>query len=290
MRSLTSYLYKYYQIQDDISLIYHPSPDSFWNDRCKFLGEGYQPHKPYNHRKVLDYEVVIEYDFDDPQKNLEMIREIESRYKKNNISYSLWHSGNKSYHLHCFINVTDVTKIRQLKRNWIFHYTAGLVNPDMQLCGKVFIRSEYGIHEKTRRKKTLIRESKDYPLLNPIPDTITERLEEQQEVEFIDNSELMHTEAIKLLQNTERFKTYNDGRERAMFILIHLLKEKQDKSVVTEWLQHWYESVGGHKLNRKQIANKVEDHWNRTYHLGGFINDLMYDLGLENYKINFIKE
>lgn len=291
MKSLTQYLMRYREIQEDIKLVYHPKPDSTWRDRCDFLGEGYSPHKPYNHRQILRNEVVIEYDEDDPDKNLRLIQDIEKRLKRNNIAYSLWFSGGKSYHLHIMLDIPKDADVGFVKRMWVFHFTTGLPRPDMQLFGNHLIRAEYGVHEKTQRVKKRLRQSPEYPLLNHIPENILNRAEEfENNREEIDNTHLINSDAIKLLSDANRFRQYNDGKERAMFILIHVLKQNNPQDKVIKWIQQWYKDMGGTRMREQDIETRVRYHWSRPYILHSFINDLLKDIGAEEYLVSFIKD
>ena len=72
----------------------------------------------------------------------------------------------------------------------------------------------------------------------------------------------------------------HDGRERALFLLIHLLKSKNTKGELQEHLIDWYKYSGGYKLTNEDIKHKIEYQWNRNYNFGTpYIKELLEDLG-----------
>ena len=68
-KNLTWWLRRYYPMQDNILLCYRPTLKSYWGDRCNYLSEDYIQSKAYNHRSILDNEVVIEFDEKDVKLN-----------------------------------------------------------------------------------------------------------------------------------------------------------------------------------------------------------------------------
>ena len=108
MKTLQWWLRRYIQFQDSILLVYRPTLKSWWGDRCYYLDDDYLQSKPYNHRSVLDNEVVIEFDEEDKTLNRKCADYVCKRLKTDNIGFSKWDSGNKSIHVHCMIDTGEV--------------------------------------------------------------------------------------------------------------------------------------------------------------------------------------
>lgn len=291
-QSLTTYLQKYYEYQEDILLVYRPESKSSWRDRCKYLSKEYEPLKPYNHRSVLDNEVIFEYDLDDKQKNRELVDEISKRLTKDNIKWSKWKSGNKSVHLHCLFNIKDLASNPTFKRAVLRYYSKGLPLPDMRLAGENhLIRAEFGVHEKTGNHKELISKSPSYPEVSVVPEVIwsnyTEDLKRNMRVSIgvRSNHDLTKLKGFKFLLNPVDFRVVEDGRERVLFMLIHVLKDGyKERDELAKFLVDWYKYSGGFKLSEQDIVGKVKYHWNRSYVLTErFLNELLEELGLEKF-------
>lgn len=289
LSSLTTLLSLYYKWQDKIVLVYRPTDETNWNNRCLFLGEKYNSMTPYNHRLILRNEIVIEFDDDSKEKNLQLIKEVIKRLKKDNINYSLWDSGNKSYHCHLFVELGNVTNVTLLKRCFIKYYCQGLELPDMQMCQEThLVRSEFGVNEKSGKKKSLVENSKDYPQLNYIPKKIWEIYNLEIQKSFTktiikDTKELLETPLLKTVLDTIRMKQeVKDGRERILWMLSQLLKTKYPKDELKSFLNDWYTYSGGNKLTQRQINLKVEQAYKKDYNITeNFINTLAEDLGLD---------
>lgn len=286
--TLSFWLRKYYQLQDKILLCYRPTDKTGWADRVFYLSEEYDPEKPYNHRNILTNEVVIEFDTSSKEKNNELANKVCERLSKDNISFAKWYSGNKSYHVHCLINVESCRNVPLLKNVFMRYYTKDLPLPDLRLCAaNHLIRCEYGIHETTGKNKTLITKSNDYPKVSIMKREIWEAYYEEmgsvmRRKVTTDVNNLVEHPGLKWILTAEKFREADDGRERALFMLIHVLKPKyvNDKEELVKFLQDWYRYSGGTKLSPAQIKGKVYYHWNRSYNFGDrYINDLLAELG-----------
>ena len=73
-KGLTTYLHRYMKYQPSIMLCYRPTLKNGWGDRCLYLSDEYEPKKKYNHRSVLDKEVVIEFDFVDFDMKINIVK------------------------------------------------------------------------------------------------------------------------------------------------------------------------------------------------------------------------
>ena len=287
--SLTNYLMKYLPIQENILLVSRPNIDSSWSDRAIYLEEDYSPHKHYNHRSILLNEVVIEFDEDEIKRNRLLADIVSKRLSSYGFRWTKWYSGNRSTHIHTFIDYGNVTNLRMLKRCFIRFFSNDLgVLPDLQMASNNhLIRAEYGIHEKTGNKKTLISSSGDFPKLVRPPDEVwslyyTEQKRISSAKLTRDLTDLEAHSGFKYILNSDKFRASDDGRERALFILIHVLKPKykDKKDELTKFLQEWYRYTSGTKLSEKQIENKVNYHWNRNYNIGTtYINELLESIG-----------
>jgi len=320
--ALTSYLRKYFRIQPEITLCYRPSLKHAWNDRCNYLDDNYLEGKAYNHRSILKNEVVAEYDEDDKELNKKAINEFIDRIKSMKWSYSLWTSGNKSMHCHFFIEPRECSNIPLLKntilrqlgtyyynketKNLIFDRnkvpreefnTFGYLNkdskyreilPDLKLCSdNHLIRAEFGIHEKTGFTKELIKTYKDPLKFNIITEDLwlaysnaVTQVTRQKTSNYL--TEVNALPEFRLLLDCDRFRNYGDGRERALFALIHLLKPKYTKKEdLMEFLVTWYKysSKASPDLSDNQIRNKINYHWGRNYIITvKFLRDILEDI------------
>ena len=287
--SLTTYLRKYMQIQENIVLVYRPTLKNGWSNRCLFLDDNYDGHTPYNHRSILEPEVIFEFDTESPQLNKELINVVSSRLSQDGFSWNKWTSGNKSIHLHTMVDTKNAKSIPLLKKCLLRYYTSGLeVLPDLRLAARNhLIRAEYGVHEKTGKQKKFISGRGKYPELNNISETVWHMYVREQEINSkrkltTDLSELEAHKGFKYIINSEEFRASDDGRERALFMLIHILKPKyKDKrDELIAFLQDWYRYSSGTKLTEKQIAHKVYYHWNKTYNITNrYINELLESIG-----------
>jgi hypothetical protein len=282
-----------HRIQKDILLVQHLNPDSYWNTRCFFLDEFYNAHPKYlwNHRCILNNELVLEYDTDDTEMNHKLALFARRNLDKDGIKSSMWFSGNKSYHVHFFMDCKNPTKLGTLKRVLLKYY--GTIHldkdylPDLAMASSHNIRLEYGIHEKTQKTKTLRYQDKGYFTLGHIKDELWSiynqevRKELSNEVQYrgIDLSE---NPKVKLILDTANFRKNDDGRERALFLLIHILKSKYNEEDLTRFLQTWYRYSGGTKLSEVDIQRKIKYHYNRRYIITyTSIENLLYEIGLE---------
>lgn len=308
MKGLSSYLNKYYKYQEQIVLVCRKSERDNWSDRCLFLDDKYSAHKPYNHRSILTNEVVIEYDEDDPKVNQQVTSWAISKLNADNIIYSRWKSGGKSTHIHIMVDLQKAQNIPLLKNAFMRHYGTYYIDeqgklyqdkptdkvvkkilPDLRLCSvNHLIRAENGIHEKSGNKKSLVCIRGNYPELNPIPMAVWERYTRQQQLSITRRmmSPAEHTEDTKQkmnkLLNTTTFKDNHDGRERALFIIIHYLKPSYTdrKGEMIKYVTDWYKYSGGYKLTEQQIASKVHYHWPRDYRIERVLNELLEQLNI----------
>lgn len=290
--TLTTYLTKYYEVQDKILLCYRPTERNDWKDRCFYLEDKYDPLKKYNHRSILMNEVVIEFDDEDKKVNSKMAEEVQKRLDKDNLKYSKWFSGGKSTHIHLLLDIGEASNVRLLKTVFVRHYTEGLkLLPDLQLTyPNHLVRAEFGIHEKTGREKSLLFKSRGYPKLNFIPqvvwDKYTVAMAKVVKTKLTkDIKNFGELPGVELLFKTEEIAKVNDGRERSLLLLIKVLRSKYRKDELVKYLQDWYKYTKGSKLRDAQIAGKVYYYWDKDYSFQWwveYLNDLLIDIGHED--------
>ncbi len=269
--TLTTYMNSYLEIQEhDLYLCYRKDTNSGWSNRCEFLDEKYSPMIPYNHRTILDQEVVIEFDNDDTQKNLINAEKVTKKLIKHKIKYSLWHSGNKSYHVHCLLkfNVGNPTMLKKAFMRWATKDLDEL--PDMQLAGRHLIRAEWGIHEKTQNNKTRIRESAGYPCLSNVPQEVWESYLSEKE-KYVKRrmtdatQDISESAVVKQLLDTTYISEVGDGRERSLFALSNVLCVKYEQKELETLLWDWYRYSNGSKLSEGQVKYKVRSAYKKRY-------------------------
>lgn len=324
--NLHYWLKKYSAYQDNIQLCSRESTTTWWGNRVNFLDEDYNDQKYpfYNHRAVLDNEVVIEYDTPNKDFNLALIRTVEQQLDKDGIKYSLWFSGGKSYHCHVIFNKKNASRLSLLKKSIVRHYgtlyfsaKSNIISwkeyeqledndkekyvkmiPDLRLCdNNHLVRAEYGLHEESGNHKRLVRMSPCYgDEENELPvgvwqyysNKLTTVIKRQVSIGI---SEVMDSEEVKLLLSTTNFKQYGDGKKRALFILINLLKKNHynpngkydSKEELIDFLWDWYKYVGGYQNNKIDISRMVGYYWNRDYsRMGvGYIREVLEDIGVK---------
>lgn len=288
MSNLTYYLRQYYNYQEKIMLVHRPTKKDNWRCRHLYLSEEYNPTTPYNHRSILKDEVVIEFDEDDRKLNKKYADKVAKKLKEDGFSYSKWFSGNKSVHVHIIVDTKNATNIQLLKKTIMRYYSEGIALPDLRLASNNhLIRAEYGVHEKTQEKKSLISKSNDYPTTSVIPQPVWKRYLTSVK-QSISNQigyhtrDLVNHKGFQWIVNSSTFREAEDGRERALFMLIHVLKEKykDDKEGLIKFLQEWYSYSSGTQLDKYAIERKINYHWKRNYNIGkNFINELLESLG-----------
>lgn len=272
--------------QKELLLVYRPTLKDTWGERTLYKGKGFDPKKVYNHRMLLNNEIVFEYDLEDNNLNKKYVDIIAKRLSENNIKWSKWFSGGKSYHLHCHVNTKGCTDLPLLKRSFTAYFTKGLPKPDMQLCSPHLIRAEWGVNERTGKFKTLISKVKGYPYLGKVPEEVWKEYSTRKKISISNKAawstkDLVNSKEVKLLLNTIKFKEFGDGRERSLWALIHILKHQyKDKAELKSFLVDWYKYCGGKKLSSGDICYKIDQQYGKDYTPGiNYLRNLIEDLG-----------
>lgn len=289
IKSVHPLLRLYYEIDNKIMLVYRPDSKSHWGTRCIYMDENYDPTVPYNHRSMLRQEVVIEFDDESYFVNKKLAEEVVAKLKTYNIAYSAWSSGNKSVHVHCLLNVGSAKNLPMLKETFMRFMGEGLAKmPDLQLCStNHLIRCEYGLHEKTQKQKLPLGQSKNYPVVSEVPEKVwsiylrkQQHILNAQAIKQVDD--ITGLPGFKYVLESEQFRASDDGRERALFMLIHCMKPKYecDKEGLVQFLQSWYRYSSGIKLSDNDIRKKVNYHWNKQYKIGKhYLYQLLESIG-----------
>lgn len=294
------YLNWYYNnCQKNIVLVSRGTKEDDWAKRCLYLDEKYSPKVKYNHRSILDCEIVIEYDIDNQQLNERLARLVCERLRSDNIKYAMWSSGNKSAHVHFLIKLGKPKNLSLLKTTVMKYYGEFFYDkdsnkiykhkndvpqgvepqrilPDLRLAGTHLIRAEFGVNEKTQKEKSKIISSDNYPCLSVLPNNVWELYENAQKFSVAirigqQTKDLFKTDVVKMLTDSVQFKdNMDDGRERVMFALIHVLKgQYKNQDDLADFLYEWYtySSNQAPQMSYQDVLNKVKYHWSRDYRI-----------------------
>lgn len=315
--SLRKELHKLYKHQKEIMLVYRPTEKSSWADRCLYLKDdsGYSPIKPYNHRSILDCEIVLEYDEGSPEDNERYANKACEHLRRDGIKYSKWFSGGKSTHVHILVDMGSASNRKLLKRSFLKHYgtfyehpdskylytedtkpdsldKSHRVMPDLQLDGENhLIRAEYGVHERTQENKRNTGRSPGYSSeLSTIPQVVWDKYIRQYKINIkrrttIDIKDVLEHPGVKMILDSNTFREIGDGRARALYHLICILKNKYSRDELVDKLVDWYRysTKRKEKLSRREIEYHV-DHNIRKGYVFSIIkfNDFLEELGRED--------
>jgi hypothetical protein len=267
-----------YSKYQPVEVVYRPNERVTWG-RNRKIYDGNCEH-PYNHRTILDCEVVFDFDSDKQEENIENSWKVCNLLGDDDIDFTVWDTGNKGMHIHTFWDGLHLFADRTLiKKTILKHYAYGM-NIDYQLAAKHLVRMEYGINEKKRTNNKMPLSDWSFSF-NRVPEFIIAEYKEELNkflTRRIDTPiELDDTLLKDFLEG--KFEI-TDGREKFMFFLINSLKGKLVKEDLVSRMQSWYAYSGGVKLSPQEIQRKVEYHINRgmTYSFGmKYFESLMKD-------------
>ena len=304
--------YYYDNFQKQIVLVYRGTTEENWAKRCLYLDDKYSDKVPYNHRSILNNELIIEYDSNDPKVNEQLSNKVKVKLKADNINFAVYSSGNRSQHIHILLKTYNVSNTKLFKTTLMRHYgtfylddknsiyedddaehTRKKIIPDLRLsCDGHLIRAEFGIHEKTQEKKTLIYASPSFPEISKVPIEVFEKYQKAQEASVYQRVsqqtvDMAEHELVKQLLDAVSFReNMDDGRERTMFALIHILKPKYPKKdELADFLWEWYcyASTQAPKMSARDVLKKVSMAYAEgatQYKIGEkYIKDLIEELG-----------
>lgn len=277
----------YSQIEPGLIVVSRPTVKSHWADRHPIE---LREDKHYNHRMVLTNEVVIEFDDKDKEVNFDLATQVAQRLAQDGIAFAIWFSGSKSTHVHFLLDIKNAKNIVLLKRIVMRHYCKDIATPDLRLAApNHLIRAEYGLHEKTQNYKTLLKIHEHYPCVSKVPSVIWKQYIKTQiantqrkltrSLHQSDNQLADHP-GFKYILSSEKFRSCNDGRERALFMLIHVLKPQKTEQELISFCQDWYKYSGGFQLTEIDIERKVRYHYKKHYTFSQrYLYDLLRDVG-----------
>lgn len=235
--------------------------------------EDYDDGQGLTDRQIFDDEIVIETDLTFPQLNLSVAQQVCDYLREHAISYSLWYSGNKSFHIHLHFeelqriqNPFVLKKMKQSFLLWLFncHNLLGNQEPcgvcdkvkskttcliqkfkvDTQLTGNHLIRLEYSQHVKTNKHKELIaihnsdtsHIPKDvYNIFNNINNIYYNNI-------LYNNINNINSTPKNCVNNLKTLRL-KDGKKRAAFIIYNNEKLTSDNTKAAETLIKWNASL-----------------------------------------------
>lgn len=281
--TLLEYLTAYSHWQPDILLVSRKSSTAGFGNKALFNTTAFDPMEHYNHRNILDNEIVIEFDNPDPTKNGNCAGLVVQKLKNAGIDHSVWSSGGKSVHVHCHFDLAEYKDLKLIKRMIIEALVKDIgCEPDYQLCvRRHLIRAEFGMHEKSGLFKKRIMETVNYPKLAKVPQAIKEAYDIVMTAKSIAPKpkclNAAHPLVIKVLDS----RNIKDGRKQLMWRLINILKQDYNKEQVLFLLYSWYKSNNGKDLSERDIKKLVDYHWNRTYTITEYsFKQVLKDLGI----------
>lgn len=268
----------------EIELVYRPNERVSWGKNRKMYDGNCDLQ--YNHRSILPFEVVFDFDSDDIEENVENSFKVITQLEEELVNpiYSVWSTGGKGIHIHTLWKDLESFKDLTLMKKTIMKHFAYGMKIDYQLASKHLVRMEYGVYEKVRNV--------DRPTKTPIYDVIS--LDEYLNIvpsniisEYVNelNSYMIRRIDAPANVDNDLLREFldgkyviRDGREKFLYYLIHALKGKMPQNEVTDRLTSWYQYCGGTKLTREHIRQKVLYHWDKKYSFGvNFFNNLMKD-------------
>ena len=267
-------LLDYYITLQPIEVVYRPNERVPWG-RNRKMYDGNCNYE-YNHRTILDNEVVFDFDSEKMEENLDNSWLVCEKLVADNIDFSVWDTGNKGIHIHTFwSNLSEFKDRALMKKTILKHYAYGM-NIDYQLAGKHLVRMEYGKNEKRRSNEKQPLYFEGTIQFNIINDNLIEqyKLELNRYIERRLTTPANVDEQI-IKDFLEGKYIIKDGREKFLFFLINELKTRIPQDELGTRLITWYRYSGGSKLSDQEIRIKVH------YHYASGVN---YTLGLGFFK------
>ena len=272
METIKEYL-NYYSTLQSIEVVYRPHPRVSWGRNRKMYDGNCDLE--YNHRSILDCEVVFDFDSEKQEENVENSFEVVQRLSNDNIYCTVWDTGNKGMHIHTlWSNIKEFKDLTLMKKTILKYYAYGM-NIDYQLASKHLVRMEYGINDKKWHNNKM-------PLSDTeiVYNTIPEHIIEQYKIELNRFLTRKLDTPIELDDNLlkefleGKFEIV-DGREKFMVFLINALKNKMQEEELVSRICSWYFYSSGTKLTERDIRAKVR------YHITRNVN---YSFGMHYFK------
>lgn len=256
-------VYKYLEEHSpDCKLAYHPSKRSRWI----YTTVSEREDLDYNHRSVLQNEVVLDLDAKTKEENFEALRKIVARLGALGIKHSVWESGGKGFHVHTFWKRLGTVKEQRLMKDllsaWLTWRTGAKV--DTQLNGNHLVRLEYGYYEKTYPKgdRKLPINAENHFVENEIP----EHLWGEYATEVLSWAlRRLSPEKKKPLRGvpiclryimSQEFKKHRDGTKRALFVIASYHRKLSDDALF-ELLTEYNSYYCSEKLSDRKIKSLI---------------------------------
>ena len=202
--------------------------------------------RTYNHRAVMQNEVVLDLDDESKDKNSQGYLYMDARGREMKLKFSVWQTGGKGYHLHyIFEGLEKVHDIRLMKGLLAEHILGPLetvLKWDRQLLGKHLVRMEGGMHERypgQYRYKTLWEDC-GHLQPNKIPNSVWKKY--RQEVIKSALYRLRRRHEVPSGRHTPtclkhilspKYREHKDGGKRAIFIIASFFRKVPDDELIT---------------------------------------------------------
>lgn len=224
-----------------LRLAYHYAHNSRWQYTTVAEADDFTQH---NHRDQLPNELVLDFDYDDPEENERRVHYLcDERFVESRINGVLYHTGNKGYHLHSYwkglSSCQEPTLLKNLLCDWLLEETDTKV--DRQLFGRHLVRFEGGHHEKAlplTKCKEKVRGINNEFEENEIPQEVWDKY-----VHKVTNYALRRMlwrqqgkpargrpKCVDYFLSDE-FSQHKDGGKRALFIIASYYHDLPDKEL-----------------------------------------------------------
>jgi hypothetical protein len=183
-------------------------------------------------RQILSNEIVIETDEPDVFVNQRLTIDFQKELRKNKIGYYTYYTGNKSFHIHFFVD--GLENIEPEQRKLIKKYIAKEITKDnfkfvdnANFHDKSMIRIEGTIHLKTKKKSRLFDKyiSNNYKL--------TESIIEKTKINIIKNFDIEKSDGKFCYVIEEALKTKFSSGERNRILLPNAVAILSDNELET---------------------------------------------------------
>ena len=160
----------------------------YWSKWVKFSEWDKKNKLAANYRQVFPNEIVLETDLS-KEENAKITQEVTMILRKNNYSFSVYFTGNKSYHVHIwFNNLAGFNDIQRTKIKNLFcdNFPAHIKDKidRSNLTKKNLILIEGAEHIKTGRKKVKMFSFKE-DKVNTMPEFMLEKVKQIEEKPII---------------------------------------------------------------------------------------------------------
>jgi hypothetical protein len=227
-----------------------------------------------NHREVFYDELVFDIDMNKdlstPVAKAEAKKiafEIKEKLNAHKITHTIWETGGSGCHIHAFFpelfNYNTLDNII-LKRCLLLYFAEGYIRPrnkmgKVQLQKNTLIQLEDAKHRKGGKKKMV--ELNFFDGDNVIPKIIFDIYKDEKEknhlMERYFKADLGNKpEAILFLEN-EKFQSFQDGRDRALYVLIAYYKQFFSDEDVFKKMVEWNRSMVGNYFSERIIKAKI---------------------------------